>query len=144
MKNLKDWCIVILKSFNSDYINEDLSSKSDFNNKDDAAFEHNFVCYVLNKHAPKKTKNLRGNHKPYAYKTLRVAIMKRSHLKNKTNKTQLPSDKQNYKKQCNLVTKLNKQFKKECFDNIEDNTDSKKFWNECKPYFSNKYNIGVL
>ena len=31
----------------------------------------------------------------------------RSHLKNKTNKTQLPSDKQNYKNQLNLFTKLN-------------------------------------
>ena len=31
------------------------------------------------------------------------------------------------------------QFKKEYFDNIEDNNDSKKFWNKCKPDFSNKY-----
>ena len=39
-----------------------------------------------------------------------------------------------------MITELNKQFKKEYFDNIEDNTDSKNFWNKCKPYFSNKYN----
>ena len=38
--------------------------------------------------------------------------MKRFRLKNKGNKTQLPSDKQNYKKQRSLVTNLNKQFKK--------------------------------
>ena len=54
---------------------------------------------VLNKHAPKKTKNFRGSHEPRVSKTLRLAIMKRSRLKNKTNKTQLPSDKQNFKKQ---------------------------------------------
>ena len=63
-------------------------------------------------------------------------------MKTKANKTHLPRDKQNYKKQQNLVTKLNKQFKKEYFDNIEDNTDYKDFWNKCKPYFSNKYNSG--
>ena len=39
-----------------------------------------------------------------------------------------------------MITELNKKFKKEYFDNIEDNTDSKNFWNKCKPYFSNKYN----
>ena len=38
--------------------------------------------------------------------------MKSSHLKNKLNKTQLPSDKQNLKKKKNLVTELNKKFKK--------------------------------
>ena len=51
--------------------------------------------------------------------------LKRSRLKNKANKTQLPSDKQNYEKQRNLITTLNKQFKKEYFENIEDNTHSK-------------------
>ena len=86
------------KSFNSDYFEEDLSSKLDLNNKDEAVFEDNFVN-VLNKHAPKKTKILKGNHKPHvSNKTLRLAIMKRSRLKNKASKTQLPSDKQNYEK----------------------------------------------
>ena len=42
---------------------------------------------TLNKHAPKKTKIFRGNHKPHINKTLRKAIMKRSQLKNKANKT---------------------------------------------------------
>ena len=36
-----------------------------------------------------------GNHKPQYFE---VNIMKYSPLKNKVNKTQLPSDKQNYKK----------------------------------------------
>ena len=85
------------KSFNGDYIVEDLSSQFDLNNKDNAVFEDNFI-YVLNKHAPKKKKILRGNHKPHVSITLRLAIIKRSRLKNKFNKTQLPSDKQSYKK----------------------------------------------
>ena len=72
------------------------SSKLNVNNKGYAAFEDNFVI-ILNKHALKKTKKFRGNYKPHVFKTLRLAIMKRSRLKNKANKTQLPSDKQNYK-----------------------------------------------
>ena len=43
-------------------------------------FEKNFV-ETLNKHAPKKTKIFRGNHKPHINKTLRKAIMKRSHIR---------------------------------------------------------------
>ena len=85
------------KSFNGDYLEEDLLSQFDLNSKDNAVFEENFI-YVLNKHAPKNTKNLRGNHKPHVSITLRLAILKRSCLKNKFNKTQLPSDKQSYKK----------------------------------------------
>ena len=74
----------------------------DVNNKDYAAFNDNFDN-VVNKHAPKK--KLGGNHKPQYFE---VNIMKYSCFKNKVNKTQLPSDKQSYKKQRNLVTKLNK------------------------------------
>ena len=107
------------KSFNSNYFEENLSSKLDLINKYYAVFEDNFVN-VVNKHASKKTKILRVNHKPHFSKTLRLAIMKHSRLKNRGNKTQLPSDRQNYKKQWNLVAKLNKQFKKEYFDNIEE------------------------
>ena len=78
------------KSFNNKYFEEELSSKLEVNNKDCAAFEDNFVN-VLNKHAPKKTKVFRGNHKSNASKTLQLAIMKRSSLKNKGNKTQSPT-----------------------------------------------------
>ena len=54
-------------------------------------FEKNFV-ETLDKHAPKKTKIFRGNHKPHINKTLRKAIMKRSQLKNKANKTKDPKE----------------------------------------------------
>ena len=70
----------------------------------------NFVN-VLNKYHL-KNKNFRSNHKPHVSTTLRLVIMNSSHLKNKLNKTQLPSDKQNFKKQQNLVTELNKKFRK--------------------------------
>ena len=44
----------------------------------------------LNEHAPKKKKWIRGNNEPHVNKALRQAIMKRSRLKNKTNKTKDP------------------------------------------------------
>ena len=46
----------------------------------------------LGKYAPKKKKQFRGNNKPHVNKMLRKAIMKRSKLKNKANKTKLPAD----------------------------------------------------
>ena len=104
-------------------------------------FEKNFV-ETLNKHAPKKTKIFRGNHKPHINKTLRKAITKRSQLKNKANKTKDPKDILKYKKQRNYVVKLNNQSKQEHFDTLNTFLDSKPFWKSCRPYFSNKHSFG--
>ena len=65
--------------------------------------------------------------------------MKLSLLKNKANKSQLPADLSKYKKQCNLVVKLNKKLKKEHFENLNVATNSKPFRVKCKPCFSNKH-----
>ena len=73
-------------------------------------FEKNFV-ETLNKHAPKKTKTFRGNHKRHINKTPTKAITKRSQLKNKANKTKDSKDILKYKKQRNYVVKLNNQSK---------------------------------
>ena len=64
--------------------------------------------------------------------------MKRSRLKNKANKTEKPIDISNFKKQCNYVVNLNKQGKFEYFSSYN-SAESKPFWVNCKPYFSNKY-----
>ena len=64
--------------------------------------------------------------------------MKRSRLKSKANKSHLPADLSKYKKQCNLVVKLNMKHKKEYFENLNVAANSKPFWEKCKPYFSNK------
>ena len=100
-------------------------------------FENIFTS-KLNKHAPKKREWVRGNHKPHINKELRKAIMKRSRLKNKANKTKKPIDISNFKKQRNYVVNLNKQAKFEYFSSYN-STDSKPFWVNCKPFFSNKY-----
>ena len=66
--------------------------------------------------------------------------MKRSKLKNKANKTKIPLDIMNSRKQSNYVTKLNKTTKLEYFNNLKLGKDNKPFWEKCKPYFINKHN----
>ena len=57
----------------------------------------------------RKTKFFRGNHKPRINKTPRQAIMKRSQLENKANKTKDPKYILKYKKQRKYEVKLNNQ-----------------------------------
>ena len=57
-------------------------------------YEQNFIK-VLNTHAPKKVKILRGNHKPHYNKSLRKTIMKSSSLKNKADRSKDPVDSAN-------------------------------------------------
>ena len=108
---------------------------------DYADFEKKIID-TLNKNAPKKIKTFRGNQKPHINKPLRKAIMKRSQHKNKASKTRNAIDFLNYKKQRNYVVKLNNQFKKDHFDRLNTEKDSKPFWKSCKPYFSNKIFFG--
>ena len=97
---------------------------------------------VLNAHALKKTKFLCGNQKPHVDKNLRKSIMKRSQLKNKANRTKQLEGITKYKKQRNLVVKLNRESKTQYFDNMQTSKHSKSFWDKCKPYFSNKHAHG--
>ena len=97
---------------------------------------------TLNKHAPKKTKLFPGNQKPHVNKVLRSAIMKRSRLKNKANKTRKAVDIFNYKKERNLVVKINNECKREYFDKLNVKTATKPFWKTCKQQFSNKHSHG--
>ena len=75
-------------------------------------------------------------------KNLRKAIMKRSEFKSKANRTKRPKDILDFKKQRNLVVRLNKERRTEYFENLETLKNSKPFWNKCKPYFSNKHAHG--
>ena len=63
------------------------------------------VVKTLNKHAPLKTKVIRGNHKSFITKNLRKAIMKRSALKKRANISNNPEIIKLYKKQRNYVVK---------------------------------------
>ena len=88
---------------------------------------------VLDVHAPKKKRIIRGNHKPYLTKALRKAIMIRSSLKNKANKTGDIQYLNLYKKQRNYVVKLNRQTKKSHFLKLG---TSPNFWEASKSLFS--------
>ena len=67
--------------------------------------------FVLDGHAPRKTMVVGGNHTRHVDKNFRKAIMKRPKLKNKANRTKLLDDITKYKKQQNLVVRLNKDSK---------------------------------
>ena len=114
------------KNFNFNCFKLELLSKFHLSKVTFTSFENNLVN-VLNQQAPKNSKVFRGNQKPHLKKLLRAAIMKRSRLKNITNKSQLPADLSKYKTQRNLVVKLNKKHKKEYFENLNVATNSKPF-----------------
>ena len=126
------------KKFDSTAFHTDLQSKLEKGPKVYQNFEETFVR-VLDAHAPRKTKVLRGNHKRHVGKNLRKAIMKRSALKRKASRTKQQEDITKYKKQRNLVVKLNRETKLHYFNNLETSKNSKPFWDKCRPYFSNKH-----
>ena len=86
-----------------------------------------------------KKKVIRGNHKHHLTKALRKAIMLRSFYKNKYNKTRDHNLYLLYKKQRNIVVTMNKKAKRSFFQSL--GTNSKEFWNNAKPFFSNKTKI---
>ena len=122
------------KHFSQEDFKKDLSEAlCDCGNSYDD-FDHIFTS-KLNKHDPKKKNWIRENNKPHVNKALRQAIMKRSKLKNKANKTKGPTDIRNYKKQRNYVVNLNKEAKLEYFSKYESD-GNKPFWVRCKTYFT--------
>ena len=124
----------MFKNFRSDLQEILQSYKGSYDVFDD------YFTSSLNKHDSKRRKVLRGDEKLLMNKTLRRAIMKRSKLENKGNKTKNALDIVIYKKQRNYVTKFNKTGKLEHFNNLKLDKDNKPFWEKCKPCFTNKYN----
>ena len=95
---------------------------------------------IVDKHAPLKTKFLRGNEAPFMNKELRKAIYTRSRLKNKWNKNPTFENRAKYKKQRNKCVSLRKKAIKTHFHNITQNgvVENKDFWNAVKPFITNK------
>ena len=122
------------KKFTQEKFENELSRNlSEENDIDYDRFQHIFET-TLNSHAPKKKKFIRGNSKPHFNQKLRKEIMKRSHLKNVANKSGDVKDKIAYKKQRNLVVKLNREQKKLFFNKIDTENPKQSLWNVCKPY----------
>ena len=61
------------------------------------SFENTFVT-ILDRHAARKTKILRGNQKSHTDKKLRKAIIRRSELKSKASGIKRPKEISNYKR----------------------------------------------
>ena len=110
-RDYKTFCLEIFSS-------ELFSKHESQENNEYQTFEKNFVD-TLNNQVAKQSKIVRGNQKAHIIKALRNAIIKRPKLKNKANKTKSVDDIIKCKKQRNLVVKLNKNCKKEVFDNLE-------------------------
>ena len=104
-----------------------------------ASFESRYL-EILNKHAPIKKKTIRANHAEHMTKEIRKAIMKRSQLANKKNKTNREEDKRVFNKQKNYVNKLCKRKKKAFYSNLDVKklNDNKMFWKSFKPDISDK------
>ena len=104
-----------------------------------ALFEEIFEN-VLDKHAPKKKKLQRANHKPYVTKAMRKAIMKRSELATKYRTRPTEENKKAFKKQRNFCNRLYKKERQKYYENLDLRkiNDNKKFWSTVKPLMSNK------
>ena len=100
----------------------------------------NIFLKVLDKHAPLKTKIIRGNHAPYMNRILRKAIMKRTQLQNKYYTSKASDDRTAFRKQRNYVSRLYKKQRKKFYSSIDltNFTDNKKFWKNVNPLFSDK------
>ena len=99
------------------------------------------IMKSLNAVASFKKRIVRGNNKPHLTSLIRKEIMTRSRLKNKANKSGKEEDLKAYKKQRNLVLKLNRKakrnFLKSCIStNVK--MKNKSFWKLCKPFFTEK------
>ena len=105
------------KKFDSTAFHTDLQSKLEKGPKVYQNFEETFVR-VLDAHAPRKTKVLRGNHEPHVDKNPRKAIMKRLVLKRKASRIKQQEHITKYKKERNLVVNLNRETKLHYFNNI--------------------------
>ena len=97
---------------------------------------------ILDRHAPIKTKIIRGNNKPFMNKELSKALKTKSRIKNKWNKWRSREnfvEWQNIKKRCNYLTW---KAEKENFEKILSNgvITNKDLWDKVKPALSHKYN----
>ena len=106
---------------------------------DFGAFQELFLS-ILDKHAPSKMKYVRANEVPYMTKMLRKAIMTRSRLENRYQKTKSFFDKQRFNKQKKFCNRLYKRERKNYYEslNMSDITDNKKFWKVMKPFLTDK------
>ena len=99
------------------------------------------IIKSLNTVAPFKKRIVRGNNKLHITSLIRKEIITRLRLENKANRSGKEKDLKGYKKQRNLVLKLNRKAKKNFLKNCistNDKMKNKNFRKLCKPFFTEK------
>ena len=100
---------------------------------------------ILDKHAPLKSKVLRGNHAPFITKELSKGIMTRSRLKNKFSRHRTKENWNAYKIQRNNCVQLRTKAIKSYFEQNTKSGDvsNKLFWKTIRPFLSSNAGINL-
>ena len=95
---------------------------------------------VLDKHAPLKTKRVRGNQSPFMTKELSKAVMNKSKTRNKYIKWPSRENVLAMKRAINYCNNLTRTTKNNFFQRVTKSgfANNKKFWNAVKPFLTNK------
>ena len=137
------------KNFNETVFLHELDQKliqGDLYRSDDPYFKLTEIfSSILNKHAPIKSKQIRGNQAPFMNKSLSKIIMQKSKVRNKYLKWPSCENFLKYKKVKNKCNSLVRKSKKEYFQNVSNanSSHSKSFWNAVKPFVSKKGAISI-
>ena len=126
------------KNFSEEQFNVELDANLRINSPVEYSELNKVIVETLDKHAPMKTKIVRGNDKQHVNKELHKEIMLRTNLKRKANKTKKEEDFRRYKKQKKLIVKMNKNAKRDYYKGISPKSidNDRKFWKMVKPMFS--------
>jgi exonuclease III len=130
------------RNFNNDLFKSELVKELSRINIQPGQFDlfKSTTLSLLDNYAPLRTKYVRYNQSPFMNKELSKAIMTRSRLLNKFQKTGLLNDRNAYNKQRNYSVSLLRKTKADYYNNLDTKqiTDNRKFWKTVKPCFSDK------
>ena len=131
------------KSFNEQQFRKDFIRQLEHWETVDIDTFKSILLTVLDIHAPRKKKVVRGNNAPFTNKTLSRQFMHRSKLKNLYHKNPTESTKMQYKNQRNVCVSLLRKEKKKYYNNLDLKVfeDNRLFWKRIKPLFSEKIKL---
>ena len=126
------------KKFNNNAFRAEIQSL--FSSEADLDFFKNSTFHIFNKLESIKKKYLGRNETPFMTKELRVAVMKKSRLRNKTLRETNQANRDNYKIQRDFCKKLLRKTKNSYFSNLDTKkiTDNRTFWKTVVPLFTNR------
>ena len=109
------------KNFSEQTFKQDLREELEIIKSSDLSYDSFQNCFekVLDKHAPMKKKYARANDGPFMNRALRKAVMLRTRLKNKYNKSRTVQNWEAFRKQRNLCVKLFRTEKRNFYKNLD-------------------------